>query len=193
LCHVQREAWVEVSTKSRPKFSQRKVDNNYAKHKTLVFRAQSTLARDLITGFFPAGRGLVLMGACFCSLFQWVFRYQAWNLFKNPWMYEFTLPSGLFSGLHWQFMNWAIQGISYLSTSQTLFPPIYFYFPTTFSLPVRKKRLWEILRILRFSEKEKCVASPPKWLFVSDFLGFLRSKNLAWWPTNFGFPKAPLT
>jgi hypothetical protein len=33
---------------------------------------------------------------------------------------------------------------------------------------------------------------PPKWLFVSDFLGFLRSKNLAWWPLNFRSPKALL-
>ena len=46
LCHVQREAWVEVSTKSRPKFSQRKVNNNYAKHKTLVFRTQTAPLGD---------------------------------------------------------------------------------------------------------------------------------------------------
>jgi hypothetical protein len=35
-----------VSTKSRPKFSQRKVNNNYTKHKTLVFRTQTAPLGD---------------------------------------------------------------------------------------------------------------------------------------------------
>jgi hypothetical protein len=107
------------------------------------------------------------------------------NLFKNPWMYMCShCQVGFFEPVIGNLLT-GIQGISYLSTSQTLFPPIYFYFPTTFLFQSEKERSD------LDSQKEKMCCFPPKWLFVSDFLGFLRSKNLAMVATNFRFPPRP--
>jgi hypothetical protein len=139
-----------VSTKSRPKFSQRKVNNNYAKHKTLVLRAQSTLARDLISSkqAFQRGERLVLMGL-FCSdcsrkggvLFQWVFRYPRAlrELVQKSLDVCVHTAKWAFSSRHWQFINWDPRHFLLEYFADTVSTHL-FLFPNHLSLPIRKKR-----------------------------------------------------
>jgi hypothetical protein len=89
-----------------------------------------------------------------------------------------------FSSRHWQFINWDPRHFLLEYFADT-FSTHLFLFPNHLSLPIRKREILD-------SQKEKMCCFPPKWLFVSDFLGFLRSKNLAWWPLNFRSPKALL-
>jgi len=105
------------------------------------------------------------------------------NLFKNPWMYVFTLPSGLFRAVIGNLLT-GIQGISYLSTSQTLFPPIYFYFPTTFLFQSEKERSD------LDSQEEKMCRFPQSGFLFQISLDSSEAKTWQWWPLTSDPPKA---
>jgi hypothetical protein len=116
-------------------------------------------------------------------LFQWVFRYLRELVQKSLDVCVHTAKCA-FSSRHWQFINWDPRHFLLEYFADTVSTHL-FLFPNHLSLPIRKREILD-------SQKEKMCCFPPKWLFVSDFLGFLRSKNLAWWPLNFRSPKALL-
>jgi hypothetical protein len=107
---------------------------------------------------------------------------------KIPWMYMCShCQVGFFEPVIGNLLT-GIQGISYLSTSQTLFPPIYFYFPTTFLFQSEKERSD------LDSQKEKMCCFPPKSGFLFQIsLDSSEAKTWQWWPLTSDSPQGPLT